>query len=529
MTKKAIRDIPLGTKVKSDYCGTGRVIAYNASYRYTLLGYTKEERQNGGWGWTLKEQGGLLWRDKITASTKSVDELCKEYASFFWVVGENEKFDIVEEQPPKPLESKKLGDCIQGSVVEFTDEKSKGIKGTIIAIKECGELVVGFDQTTNIGALTCQCQPNDIDMSGYKCIRSVRSDKQVIVHSVPKQNEKQEWLESKDIPLGATVELRNESKYNGGTVIAKNGSWLTLGFDEQVVGSWDIKGSVGLGYGDGELELLADKEVLHKNYKYGRNINVEDNKFKIVEQPDKAKLKIKAQEEKEAAEKYKAEQEAKKEEERLCIRSSESEIVVSRTTVSINAPSINLNTDKLKINDVEFFEVLDPVYIHFDGKNWIYSNKPPKQQSSLKDEAKDALYRIATNQITKGIKTVLLKQMQKSGHTNIKALSDILDTEYGTAILSAITGQFLTYLPTEDDQIKRLAKEFRIGGYAIAGNAAFTDLIEYIGPVVAESLADIPKQQVRIEPAKTITPEAKEEDNEETIDGTSNQTTTQAL
>lgn len=132
-------------------------------------------------------------------------------------------------------------------------------------------------------------------------------------------------------------------------------------------------------------------------------------------------------------------------------------------------------------------------------------NSKPEFWDMMKDDGKSALYRVAATQSTKGVKAGILKMMEGRGSDNgsLKALEEVLETEFGTALVSAILGMGLTYAPkiSEDERVARLAQELRVNSMGTVGNAVAGIAMEHFVPVILNAVNSIPaeeNQQVRI-------------------------------
>lgn len=143
----------------------------------------------------------------------------------------------------------------------------------------------------------------------------------------------------------------------------------------------------------------------------------------------------------------------------------------------------------------------------------------------IKVDAENAAYRVAATQISNGTKGAILAIMEKQGHGSdrIKAISDLLDTEFGTALISLLVGAGLTYAPhiSEDPRVARLAGEFRVNGMATAGNAIFETATQHFLPVIMNAISALPPpaeaaEDVKIRvPAQNETAEAESEEDED--------------
>lgn len=116
----------------------------------------------------------------------------------------------------------------------------------------------------------------------------------------------------------------------------------------------------------------------------------------------------------------------------------------------------------------------------------------------LKKDLTDAAYRVAASQLSTAMRNAILTLLKKQGveEGKLKSITNLLESEYGNAIVAAATGYALTYTPKlkEDPRVLRLAQEFRINGVAVAGNAAFNTLAEHFVPVITKALSALPKE-----------------------------------
>jgi hypothetical protein len=114
----------------------------------------------------------------------------------------------------------------------------------------------------------------------------------------------------------------------------------------------------------------------------------------------------------------------------------------------------------------------------------------------LKADALNAGYRVAANQMTKGVKGAILLSMQDKGveGSKIQAISEMLDTDLGDAFVSTLLGYGLTYIPVlaEDPRAQALAEEFRINGMAIAGNVVADSVFQHLMPAINSAMEKLP-------------------------------------
>lgn len=143
--------------------------------------------------------------------------------------------------------------------------------------------------------------------------------------------------------------------------------------------------------------------------------------------------------------------------------------------------------------------------------------------NTLKDNSKEAAYRVAGTQVIKATKNGLLQAMRRKGITNkhVDTVSNLLDTELGTAGLSTVVGLILTHLPRfKDDTLAQgIAKEFSVGGLAAAGNIivnkAITDFLPTLKALPL--IKDIPlltSQKIRVDTQSTSAPVYEELEEE---------------
>ncbi len=128
-------------------------------------------------------------------------------------------------------------------------------------------------------------------------------------------------------------------------------------------------------------------------------------------------------------------------------------------------------------------------------KEFIMKQIKPTFISQTKSDATKAAYRIAGKQITKGTKAAILKLI-KNENKDITMAEQLLDTEFGNALVSAVIGYSLTYAPkiSEDERVQKLAAEFRINGIATAGNNIVDIVTDNIVPVIDLALTMLPNK-----------------------------------
>lgn len=123
----------------------------------------------------------------------------------------------------------------------------------------------------------------------------------------------------------------------------------------------------------------------------------------------------------------------------------------------------------------------------------------------FKQDGVDAGYRVATKQMTKGVKAGIVKALNSKGGKGMRKrevsnMGAFLDTEVGEALIAIGLGMGLTFAPAIKDhpKAKRMAQEFRVGGITQAGNIAMDALMKYVVPSVMETLKGLPEEEVQV-------------------------------
>jgi len=130
----------------------------------------------------------------------------------------------------------------------------------------------------------------------------------------------------------------------------------------------------------------------------------------------------------------------------------------------------------------------------------------------LKGDAHSAMYRATASQITKGTKATILKLMEQQGQDSlkVKAISDLMETKAGDALVSVMIGMLLHYLPkiSEDARAQKLSTEFRINGMSIGIEAAMELVVGNFLPMFQEAIASLPQEEkIRVStPAEMMAP-----------------------
>ena len=117
----------------------------------------------------------------------------------------------------------------------------------------------------------------------------------------------------------------------------------------------------------------------------------------------------------------------------------------------------------------------------------------------IKGDAKDAGYRIAATQISKGTKAGIMAILTKQGGSSsaLKAMEEMLDTAYGEALISFALGLGTHYAPIpqlQDPRVQKISEEFRIQAMSGAGNEIMSTVMEMLLPVIMGALASLPAE-----------------------------------
>ena len=117
----------------------------------------------------------------------------------------------------------------------------------------------------------------------------------------------------------------------------------------------------------------------------------------------------------------------------------------------------------------------------------------------IKADATEAGYRVAATQFTAAIKGGILLLFKDKGfdESKLSVVKEMLESEFGTAMVSAVLGYGLVYMPKlkDDARIVKLAKEFRVNGMAVAGNEIMGIGIQYMMPALTKAMESLPPIQ----------------------------------
>lgn len=173
--------------------------------------------------------------------------------------------------------------------------------------------------------------------------------------------------------------------------------------------------------------------------------------------------------------------------------------------------------------------VVDEVYKHEPEtynkvtKEKTMSDKPGFLEM-VKTDSGDAAYRVGAKQMTKAVKTATSNMLKSKGYkkSQINAIGEFLNTDFGEALISLALGTGLHYAPgiSADPRAKKLAKEFRVEGMAVAGDVVASAAMEYLLPAVAGVIQQLPEEnsKTRVEATANAAKVEEEVEEEEVVE-----------
>lgn len=147
-----------------------------------------------------------------------------------------------------------------------------------------------------------------------------------------------------------------------------------------------------------------------------------------------------------------------------------------------------------------------------DSKIMSNNDAMSKFLTNLKQDAKNAGFRVAANQTARTVRKLLVKLLREHNveKSQINAVRSLLDTDLGEAAISYAIGVALTYAPKikDDPRFQQMAAEFRIEGMAGAGNIAIDNLLANIAPGIMQAMSNLPSvelpQEVEVVKEKVV-------------------------
>lgn len=135
----------------------------------------------------------------------------------------------------------------------------------------------------------------------------------------------------------------------------------------------------------------------------------------------------------------------------------------------------------------------------------------PSFMEMVKGDGTDAAYRVGAKQMTKAVKVAASNMLKSRGmkKSQINAIGEFMETEFGEALISMALGTGLNYVPgiSADPRAQKLAKEFRVEGMATAGNLVTTAAMDYLLPAMAGVIQQLPEEGTKTrvsEPTKEL-------------------------
>ena len=131
----------------------------------------------------------------------------------------------------------------------------------------------------------------------------------------------------------------------------------------------------------------------------------------------------------------------------------------------------------------------------------LVKDSTPTFVEQVKGDLEAAGYRVASTQFTAAIKGAILLLFKDKGYDEGKlaVVKEVLESEFGTAIVSTVLGYGLTYMPSlkNDPRVVKLAGEFRVSGMATVGNEVFGMGMQYVMPALTTALKALPAVEIK--------------------------------
>lgn len=160
------------------------------------------------------------------------------------------------------------------------------------------------------------------------------------------------------------------------------------------------------------------------------------------------------------------------------------------------------NIKNRKFNKNTMKEVTAAIMSQLNGLGFNGANKMNNDNKSLsifdrtKGETVEAAYRVGAKQLTNAVKAGIVQAMKSNGMDDGKlgALTELLDSELGHALISAGMGFIVPQIPMvgDDARAQRLCTELRIGGMETVGNLVADTVMTQLLPIVTGTLAKLP-------------------------------------
>ncbi len=185
------------------------------------------------------------------------------------------------------------------------------------------------------------------------------------------------------------------------------------------------------------------------------------------------------------------------------------------TVTSVVNQTVTITVEQKHSNE-ELADMTKPVAKYKDNS---MTSTPVTFLTKLQQNAKAAGPRILCKTISRGARAALIhlmksKRMKKSW---VRTVSEMMETEYGLAVVSFGLSLLFKYVPTlkDDPRAQYVADEFQIQSVETVGNELVEELMTFLLPAIMEY------QEVRIEQPTNMRVESsakEEEEEDESID-----------
>jgi hypothetical protein len=171
-----------------------------------------------------------------------------------------------------------------------------------------------------------------------------------------------------------------------------------------------------------------------------------------------------------------------------------------------NGPAVeSVNGDKFWYINGECHREDGPAREFADGRKeyWLnncrLSSNEINPLNHLKDDISIASYRILCKQIIKITKQIIITTLNLSSKSQLKAVSEFLNSEIGTSFVTYIAGISLSKI--QSNKINKISRELRVEGLAVAGD----ELVN----VIIHNLSDIKRGFSKVPQCKNLKTKSK--------------------
>ena len=134
-------------------------------------------------------------------------------------------------------------------------------------------------------------------------------------------------------------------------------------------------------------------------------------------------------------------------------------------------------------------------------RNEIAEIKHNSFGNMTKRDLTQAAYRVGATQMIKALRAAIVSLLSSQGRDNntIQAMTEILNSDIGIAMLSCMCGYSIEHFVEENEVASKFAQELRVHGMTLAGNSAFETLFGLITSSIVPILSEAnEKEKVRI-------------------------------